>query len=255
MKTVHTVISHLDPATVSGFLPFLGKLSPETRILCAYGGKREYFEGIAWPDKFFLEDDSLRGPVRNQSYNEILLKTCSTASGQEADFFYFSEYDHFPLRRNYLGELCDLMASQEFDLLGHSFFQANHTNWIHYLRYRDDMEFKRFLGGMTRRGTVEPLYGMLGNGFMISRRALEAFCAIPVHLQVYTEVYIPTVIHHLGFKAGKIDALTRLYEAVRYEPAYSYEEVIQLLRTGKSFCHPVKCVDRYAEIYKAVLES
>ena len=255
MKTAHTIITHLEPGVVSGFLSFLQALSPDTRILCAYGGKKENFDGIAWPDKFFLEDESLRGPIRHQSFNEILIKAHSATTGTGTDYFYFSEYDHFPLRRYYLRELCGLMASTQCDLLGHSLFQANYSNWVHYLRYRDDAEFRQFLSGITHRGTSEPLYGMLGNGFIMTNRALEGFCGILKHLKVYTEIYLPTVLFHLGFKLGNINALSDLYAAVRYEPAYSFEDVIQLVRDGKNFCHPVKCIDRYPDIYSAVLKN
>ncbi|MEI8340583.1 MAG: hypothetical protein WCH43_03485 [Verrucomicrobiota bacterium] len=254
-KTIHVVITHLEPRAAAGFLSFLAQLSPGTRILCAYGGKPENFETLEWPDKFFVSDDSLRGPVRHQSYNEILTKALAqTAGNGSADYYYFSEYDHFPLKKNYLTELEALMASSQSGLMGHSLFYANHTNWSHYLRYRDDRPFHDLLAGITCRGASKALYSMLANGFMMTKDALESFCAIPNHLKVYTEIYLPSVIYHLGFKVQKINALTNLYDFVRYEPAYSFEEVTGLIREGKTFCHPVKCVDRYPDLYRAVLE-
>jgi uncharacterized protein YfkK (UPF0435 family) len=95
---------------------------------------------------------------------------------------------------------------------------------------------------------------MLANGFLMTRQALEGFCALPTHPPVYTEIYIPSVIYHLGFKIHPINALTDSYKFVRYEPAYSVEEVNGLIQAGTRFCHPVKCVDQYHEIYRAVLE-
>ena len=74
----------------------------------------------------------------------------------------------------------------------------------------------------------------------LSRRALDSYLSLEAHPRSYGELYVPTVLHHLGHRLVDIDAVSDLYRDVRWEPEYDLAEVLALKRSGATFVHPVK---------------
>jgi hypothetical protein len=90
------------------------------------------------------------------------------------------------------------------------------------------------------RDDPQRLYGTLGTGMWMSRAALESYVALRFHPPCYGELYVPTLLHHLGHRVVDIDAASDLYRAVRWEPEAGIEEIEELTRSGAFFVHPVK---------------
>jgi hypothetical protein len=74
----------------------------------------------------------------------------------------------------------------------------------------------------------------------LSRRALEAYVNVDKHPPCYCEIYVPTLLHHLGFRVVDVDAHSDLYRNVRWLPERSVAEVLELARAGAVFVHPAK---------------
>lgn len=254
---VHTIITHLAPEVVDAQVAFLKQLDPRNTYVVAYGGTAEAYAKVAHPEKFYVRDASLRGVHNEQCYHEILEGTYAhcRSRGIAAEYYYFSEYDHFVLRADYADQLERLMRAHRLDFAGKDCSDRTGTNWVHYLRYRRDAELRRFLAAFSVREEPGRLYGCLGNGFVMSARALHGFAERAPHLPRYAEVYVPTVIYHLGYRLGDIDALGDLYRYVRYGPPFREEDVVRLMEQGGIFCHPFKDVSAYASVYARVVRG
>jgi hypothetical protein len=125
-------------------------------------------------------------------------------------------------------------------MMGKNCVQRNATNWHHYTRFRRDQELLSHLRRVTVRQDPTAMFGTLGTGMWLTRGAVESYVAVPDHPRCYGELYVPTLLHHLGHEVVDIDAHSQLYDAVRWRPDFGDEAVAQLQRDGATFVHPVK---------------
>jgi len=153
---------------------------------------------------------------------------------------YVFEYDHLILRPDFEDLLTGLARSSAADLLAKAASDRTGTNWAHYTRFRRDPDLLAFLASISVREDPTRLYGCLGNGFLLTRAALGAFAAVENPPPCYVEVYLPTVLHHLGFRVVDIDALSDVYRHVTWEPERTLDEVLTVQRAGGYFAHPFK---------------
>ena len=97
------LITHTPAQYVDAHCKFLQALAPQNQTCIAYGGNMQEFNNIAYTHKFFINDQSMRGKVTKQCYNEIFIKAYQVAKSlnlQALDLVYFIEYDHFILANN-----------------------------------------------------------------------------------------------------------------------------------------------------------
>jgi hypothetical protein len=78
---------------------------------------------------------------------------------------------------------------------------------------------------------------------LLRRDALAAFCALDDPPDYYMELFVPTVVHHLGFDVVDMDATADLYMDVRWVPPFTVDEAIAAKRAGRAFVHPFKSAD------------
>lgn len=237
------VLSHLDPEGVERQLAYLDRLLPGSSAVVAYGGKRERFAGLDASRSVFIEDPSLRGPIRGQSYNEVLLSAHErfVRDDPSIGWVHLIEWDHVPLVPDYAERLVALAEVARADVVGKNLVERSQTNWPHALHAREDRALQALLDRISVRDSHEhAIYGGLGNGWLIRRTALEAFAALEGHVHGYVELYVPTVMHHLGFHLADYTALGHGFDHVRFSPPYSVEEVLTLRGTDALAAHPVK---------------
>jgi hypothetical protein len=125
-------------------------------------------------------------------------------------------------------------------LMGKNCVERTATNWHHYARLRRDPALLAFLRRTSVREHPTRMFGTLGDGMWLSRAAVGAYLAVSEHPRCYGELYVPTLLHHLGHRVVDIDALSPLYATVRWEPGFSPSEVDRLCGEGAAFVHPVK---------------
>jgi hypothetical protein len=100
------------------------------------------------------------------------------------------------------------------------------------------------------------MFGTLGDGMWLSRNAAHSYVAAAPHPECYGELYVPTLLHHLGHEVVDVDAHGSLYDAVRWTPEFTEPEVEVLVRSGAAFVHPVKDADvRVAALRAAAARS
>ncbi len=238
------LISHLPADRVRDQLSYLEALAPGARFVLCYGGPRDEFKCLGSEGALFIEDPALRGAsTKRQSYNAILagVYRAFVESDETVELIYFIEYDQLILRGDYEQMLTELIGQTGADLLAKSASPRNDTNWPHHLASRDDQALDAFFRGISGRDDPGTRFGCLGSGMLLRRKALSAFCSVLDDApHAYLELFIPTVVHHLGFEVVDVDGVSDAYQAMRWQPSYAPEEVAGARRAGLSFLHPFK---------------
>lgn len=243
VSTLTVVLSHLDAEDADARMRLLRAVAGDARFVMGYGGPRDQFDRIEWDEKFFVDDPTLRGPEQHlQSWTQIFETAWRDyfAGDSGLDSLYLIEYDHLVLDGAFAERMHGLAKETGADLLGKRCVDLTATNVAHYVRFRRDRRLLMHLAKLSVREDRERLYGALGNGMWLSRRALEGYVAVGEHPPCYNEVYVPTLLHHLGFKVVDVDAHGDLYHHVRWQPQFSVAEVLELARAGAVFVHPAK---------------
>jgi hypothetical protein len=244
------VLTHLDAERVRMHLDWLQALAPESRFVVCHGGKRSDFDAIDDDGALFIDDPSLRGPHFDKSVNATFAALHDTyvRDDPEVDHVYVIEYDHLILRKDFERSLTDLAAATGAGLLAKWAGPRNDTNWPHHIAARDDAELNRFIARVSRREDTAVHYGCLGTGLLFTRAAFDAFCALDDPPPAYVELFVPTIVHHLGFDVVDVDAVADLYMDVRWLPEYGVEDARRARRAGRTFIHPFKRIDALGEI-------
>jgi hypothetical protein len=243
VSTLNAIVTHLEAEHVHESLGFLHVLSEDARFVVCHGGDREQFKRIEVASKIFVDDPTLRGPARHlQSWTRIFELVWDEYFTMDPglDSLYLFEYDHLVLARGFEARLRELAAATGADFMGKNCVDRTSTNWEHYVRFREDERLLAHLRALSVRDDRERLFGCLGNGMWLSRGALKAYVEVGRHPPCYCETYVPTLLHHLGFRVVDVDAHGDLYRYVRWLPIFSAEEAIELALAGAVFVHPVK---------------
>jgi hypothetical protein len=246
---LNVLLTHQDAAAVDANVAYLRAVAPASRFVVAHGGRREACERVAHPETVFVDDETLRAPPRTrQSYRATLraVHDAFVAADPTVRSVYVFEWDHAVLRGDFEAPLSALAERTGAALLGKTCVERTGTNWHHYTRYRRDPALLAHLRQHSVRDDPARLFGMLGDGFWLTRAALEAYVAIAAPPPVYGELYVPTILHHLGFRVAEIPPA--LYRHVRYEPVVTLAEVLALKRAGGWFAHPFKTAGAYDRI-------
>jgi hypothetical protein len=240
---VTAVIAHLRAEEVHERLGLLRAVSPRARFVVCYAGTPDEFERIELEDKVFVDDPTLRGPEQHlqslTSTFEALWGECFESDG-DLDSLYVIEYDHLVLDPSFEDRLRELACSTGAHLLGKNGVERTATNDEHYIRFRSDVRLLAHLRLLSVREDPRRMFGCLGDGIWISRPALQAYVEVREHPLCYCETYVPTLVHHLGYRVVDVDAHGSLYRHVRWVPPYDAEQAVAAFRDGTVFMHPVK---------------
>jgi hypothetical protein len=249
---LNVLLTHQDAAAVDANVRYLTSVAPQARFVVAHGGRAEDCERVTFSDKVFVDDATLRGPPRtHQSYHVTLAAVHGAFVRDDPGIrsVYVFEWDHVVLRADFEEPLRALAERTGAQFLGKTCVERTATNWHHYTRYRRDAALLAHLREHSVRDDPTRMFGTLGNGFWLSRDALEAYLAIGERPVVYGELYLPTILYHLGFAVAEIPSA--LYRAVRYEPEVSLAELLALKRAGGWFAHPFKTGGAFDRILAA----
>jgi hypothetical protein len=247
VNTLTVVLTHQDPDRVHETLDLLRLVTEENDVFVCHAGRREDFDRIEFGGKVYIDDPTLRGPARHlQSLSQVFEAVWRTRvkDDEGIDSVYVIEYDHLILDTGYEQRLRDLAVRTGADFLGKNCVDRTATNWQHYVRFRADERLLSHLRVRSVRDDPVKLFGCLGDGMWLVRSALEAYVEAAPHPPCYVEVYVPTLLHHLGFRVVDIDEHSDLYGDVRWDRPFASGEAIARLNDGAVFLHPVK--DRQA---------
>lgn len=251
VTTLTVVLTHVDAATAGEQLRLLRAIAPGERFAVCHGGRRADFDALEVDAKAFVDDPTLRGAPRSfQSYHLTFATVWDhwVRDDPSIDAVYVIEYDHLVLRGDYAQRLGAIAAQTGAGLLGKEASLRTGTNWEHYGRFRRDPALLAHLRRVSVREDPTLIYGTLGDGMWLSRDALAGYVAVEDHPPCYGELYVPTLVHHLGHRIVNLAEHTDLYDHVRWDPPYEPAEVRALHAAGATFAHPVKDLDVWREV-------
>jgi N-acetylglucosaminyldiphosphoundecaprenol N-acetyl-beta-D-mannosaminyltransferase len=169
----------------------------------AFGGTFNDFESLDYPRKVFIEGSSLRvedNQREKQSYTGIFRAMAAVVEREMPDYIYFSEYDHVPLVSDLNCRQVDVITSENADVMGHWLYRVDGTSNHHMLYHETDPAFLPFWKSVSRREDTGVVLSMLGTGSFWTREAYLAIARNPQEISCYLELYLPTLVHHLGFR-------------------------------------------------------
>ncbi|MCX6972659.1 MAG: hypothetical protein NTV93_21250 [Verrucomicrobia bacterium] len=253
---VHSILTHHPAEVADAMLHFLNALGGETKFCLAYGGTREEFDKILYPEKFFLESPNLRGSIEEQNFSCWLKATVEWARQKDLDpkVAHFTENDHIPLRGDYWVKLEEVLSRSGKDFLGKWCMDRTNTNEAFYHQYREDPVLLKLLEAISIHQNKTTIWGALADGMLFRWEALEALCRVELEIPCFTEILIPSSLHHLGFSPGDFDSYSKIFAWVRHRPEFLLSDVPFLLSQGAACCHPFKSIEDLPEIYRLVHE-
>lgn len=245
MSVLTVIITHLDPPRVGKQLDYLRSVTPESGFVLCHGGSRSDFAELPHDRALYIEDPSLRGPAKHQCYNEILRRVYETYVRDDpgVELVYFIEYDHLILSPRFEQELESLAERSDAGLFAKCVSPRNDTNCPHFARSRHDQRLNRFFEEISQRDDPAVRWGCLGDGMLFRRETLAAVAAVSDPPHGFMELFIPSLVYHLGFEITDVDAISDLYTGLRWRPDFTVKEALAAKRAEQSFLHPFKSVE------------
>jgi hypothetical protein len=243
---VTAVLTHLAAEQVHERMQLLNAVAPDARFVICYGGTAEEFERIELQHRLLIDDPTLRGPqqhLQSLTMSFAALWNAYFEHDESSDSLYLVEYDHLILDRQFETRLRELAAVTNADFMGKTCTDRTGTNGEHYVRFRSDPRILGHLHKLSVREDPTRIFGCLGDGMWMSRGALQAYLELDRHPPCYCETYVPTLLHHLGYRVVDVDTHSDLYRHVRWMPSFDAEQVVAQCRVGTVFMHPVKDPD------------
>ena len=243
-RVLNVILAHQPAPQVEKLLRWWSVCSKAEDILIAYGGTLENFKSLPDIPRFYVDDPRLR--VRDlqrdrQSYGGIWRGTAACLASplyRDHTHIYFAEYDHLPLIPDLAAKLVERLQSEKADVLAHHLRQVDGTNSFFYLYHISDPGFNSFWERISVRADKRTVLQMHGSASFWTREAFLNVAAQPEEIEVYTELYLPTVAHHLGFRVRDFGEQN---DCVQHAP--SRDLSVEIARQKGSWTvHPVKSI-------------
>lgn len=206
-KIISVVLTHQSPDRVKRMCDYWERLFPECALLIAYGGSFDHFEKIKGVQKVYIDDLRLRTKDHqreNQSYAGVFRAVSGYLKGSEYEYVYFTEFDQIPLCRDLLQGLIRELKRLDADVLFHGLEQVDGTGSAHYLYHQAKDNFLASLRKFSRRPDYRVVLSSLGFGQFWKRSGFDDVAALKDDVEVYLELWIPTVAHHLGYRVKNV---------------------------------------------------
>jgi len=227
-RLLWAILVHQSPAEVTALLRYWEKLGySQAQILFVHGGKRDDFEALSVSHKVFVEDREIRTtfhPMEKQSYGGALREIAGwlgTEPGTHYEAVALVEYDHLPLIPDWGVRLCARLEEERADLLCHHLVRVDGTNTSHYLYHLSDPRFEDLWQGISVREEKKLFLNAIMTGSLWRRATLEAVAARRESFPVYLELYLPSLVHHLGFRVRSHGEQDRFVQVVPIDEPFS----------------------------------
>ena len=245
-SVLNLILTHQSAPAIARMLEHWNKCVRSENILIAYGGPRSEFEKIEYPQKFFVDEPRLRTRDHQrelQSYTGLFHGAAEFLREQGGTFRYvhFAEYDHVPLVNDLNERQQKRLEAEAADVLGFHLHRIDGTSSAHFFYHVGNAEFAPFWEKISRRSESGVILSMFGTGSFWTEEAFSAVASLQETFPIYTEIYLPTLAHHLGFRLRDFADQNRF---VRASPS-EISSIEQALKEGAWTLHPLK--DRWSK--------
>lgn len=241
-RVLNVILTHQPHTEVEKTLRWWKRHGLTHDLLIAYGGTEQMFNTLPAYPKVYVRDASLR--VKDlqrdkQSYGGIWREVAGWLGKHASEKFthiYFAEYDHLPLVSDLANRLLQRLQLEQADVLAHHLRRIDGTSSPFYLHHIFDSAFNQFWRKISVREDKSVVLQMHGSASFWTRAAFQAVATQPEEIRAYFEIYLPTVVHHLGFR---VRDLREQNEFVRH--AVSDNISIEAAQKKSSWTvHPIK---------------
>jgi hypothetical protein len=239
IETANIIITHQPAAHIQRMLDWWLTAAPAGSLWLAYGGTREEYAKITWPQKFYLESARIRTkqPQRDrQGYHEIFQQAVKLGFLDGLRYVHLAEFDQIPLQPAVNMLQSRVLNRLRADVLGYRLQRIDGTNSPHYLNHAHDAAFPAFLRKISRRADPTVVLSFLGFGSFWTVEAFRAVAAVDEPFPIYLELWMPTVAHHLGFRVRRIEEPEK-YNAINGDVTPLIDEATA---AGMWHVHPIK---------------
>lgn len=261
----HVLLMHFDKATTERMLKLWHELAgPGHQIILAYGGTREEYEKIEWPNRFFVPQQEL-WPVKPglcPSHTYALKEAAKICLSHGHDGLLYSDSDAWPASRDYLDSMCrpawtkgiDFYAPRIRDIT-HSSYHFDPSTGIkivpsiqRWVRKHDLEDPNAAVRILTALGAVK-YYSSAILGRFVDKCSEEP--------PLSDEMAIPTYMHYLGASYCSLEDLDIMESDhfLRYRPALSRTEIEEAISRHVPIIHPVKDNDLLHEHSQKVISA
>ena len=236
------VLCHLAAGRTDRIMEFFERMTPDARIVLAYGGKKDQFESILFENKFFIQDSKIRGVGYRQSYFGMMddLSVWMDERKISPRWITITDYDCLPLDAAWNNSLIEVMEREKGDFGGKNFRNCTGDNSL-------------FVCNAVRDGVLQDLeksfpemqmYQCIGALLCCSGGGLTEMRSLRKELEgVFFEVALPTAARLKRLKLVSFDAVSGMTRGVRFLPEHNPVEIPQAIRDGIRILHPVKRIE------------
>ncbi len=203
-EVLNVIVSHQSADKVERLLAWWRRLIPSASILLLHSGSEREFERVSHPWKIRLDDPRLATSDHQrerQSYTGLIREASRFLLDHDFRYIYLSEYDHLPLVPDLNEKQIERLAAEKADFLAFRLLRVDGTSHPHFLYHRYDSRFPDFWRTLTVRDEPGVVLSMFGTGSFWTREAFLAVAEREEPFPIYLEIYLPTLAHHLGFRA------------------------------------------------------
>jgi hypothetical protein len=240
-RVLNVLVCHQSAENIERLLAQWRRVAPKDAILLAHGGKRADFVRLEHPNKVFINDTRLRTSDHQrerQTYQDIWRTTSEwlDRTNGKFEFVYVAEYDHLPLVNDLNDRQINFLENERADVTAYHLQRIDQTSHPHYLYHIDNPNFHSFFAGLSRRSNKLTILSMLGTGSFWTREAFDSVAAVEDPFPIYTEIYLPSLAHHLGFRVRDFGEQNRFVHA-----RGNFDSQLDSARkSGAWTLHPVK---------------
>ena len=202
-RVLNLLLTHQTPEAAARVLEWWRDIAPPGNILVAHGGREEDFAGISHPQKVFIGDPRLRSrdhQREKQSHGGVFRAVGDWLARRDYTHLYYVEFDHLPLVPDLNARQLVRLTEEGADVLAHHLNRIDNTSNPHYLSHAADPDFHPYLEKISVRADRRTVLTAFGSGVFWKREAFMALAHHPEEIRAYMEIYIPTLVHHLGWR-------------------------------------------------------
>ena len=244
-KVLNVLIAHQEPELVQRLVAYWSHIADD-RLIVAHGGAETSFAGLAYTPKIFVDDPRLRTRDHQRELQSITgifraIHQWLASTGSDYEFIYLAEFDHLPLVRDLNARQVDLLRRERADVLAFALRRVDGTSYAHYLYHAANPSFHAYFAGITVRDDANVVLSMIGTGSFWTRQAFSAVAAADEPFPMYSELFVPTLAHHLGFRLRDYGPQERFVSALGERSS----EINSAAAQGGWALHPVKNIGAF----------
>jgi hypothetical protein len=239
------VICHLASQSSELIMNYFKKISPGSTVILAYGGTIENFENINYDNRFYINDNKIRGVGYRQSYFGMLddFKKWMRDNSKTFSWITIIDYDCLPLHKDWNEKIITLIRQKKASFGGKSIRDCTGDNSLFICNALNDGILKKLEKNKIFRNIS--FYQCLGALLCLSMECLDHISTLRDHFEdIFFEVSLPTCAAQGGFKMISLDSFSDVLSNVRFRPVYSHDDVCDLYSNNQVLVHPVKETDQ-----------